>query len=582
MSLLGRVVDDLFSLLSRNPTLGRIIRDFLLWYRDNFTRVVWWTLLAGFFWMVMGGIDALMVRLQESAWVASQQLIFTNTQYYAAITLHAMRALFLFAMPIFLMITSYLMIRLYGVEPRHVGWLWMGWFLNEVVAGIFWEGPILLDPRFFDAYFSATMWYSLAPLGLPQYSSYVVSPFWYLGWVLHIIFIYLWVAWMIYHMRYVRDRGYVWAFIVSTVFLVAIGYVGVAASTVWLLIAWFSYPLDPLINQVFFWVFGHAIVYMALLPALTILYALVPALAGVKLYSEGAAVAAAYLYLMASAVVPIHHLYVTPLPNVVKYVTAVLTYIVVIPSVMTVFNLWATTALSRSFKWSVPAAFTVLAFYALLVGGVTGIINGDPASAPIIHNTEWVPAHFHAVIWSLLAAGFAGLYVVIPWITGRMWYSRRLAWLHFWLTTVSVVGMSIGFFTLAADPAAIRRVQLLQLTNPLGTYGNLILTASSLIFGLAQLFFLVNAVNTLFIGSRVTARNLLEIVSRVSHHLSPVMGKPLVGSANFPLIVTGMIILALGYLAHLVMGYSGDVLFTALLVIGTAALTYGLFKLFVR
>jgi heme/copper-type cytochrome/quinol oxidase subunit 1 len=394
---------------------------------------------------------------------------------------------------------------------------------------------------------------------------------------------------MIYHMRFVKDRGYAWAFIVSTVFIVAIGYLGVVASTAWLTISWFSswlgdpLPLDSLVNQVFFWVFGHAVVYMAFVPELTLLYILVPLFSGVRLYSENAAVAAAYLYLFASAVVPLHHLYLTPLPDLAKYINAFFTYIVVVPAVMTVFNLWATTSLSRGFRWSAPAAFTVLAFYTILVGGVTGVINGDPASAPIVHNTEWVPAHFHTVIWSILAAGFAGLYVVIPAITGRMWYSRRLSWLHFWLTTVSVVGMNVGFFMLAADPAAVRRVQMLQLTSPLGTYGNLIFTSFSVLYGIAQLIFLINAVNTLFLGRRVPTRNLVEVANVVSSNLSlGARPMPARGSMALSLILMGALILAISYAAALVLGgYLGNMAFTILLVVGTLVLAYGLLKRFV-
>jgi terminal oxidase heme-binding subunit I len=456
-----------------------------------------------------------MVRIQVSSWAVFQDLIFTNQQYYASITLHAIRALFLFAMPSLMLVLSYITVKLYGLEARKVNLLWIGWVLNEIIAAIFWEGPIIFNSSAFDSYFSATMWYFLAPIGLPYYSNYVVSPFWYFAWLLHFVFVYLWVYWEVYHLRLAlqkkRKLDYVGAFILSSTLIIAIGYLGVTFSTSWLTLSWISswlsnpplIPVNSLINQVFFWVFGHAVVYMAFVPALTLLYYLVPLISGKKIYSERAAIIAAFLYLIASPVVPLHHLYLTPLPDIAKDINAFFTYLVVVPSVMTVFNLWATATRDNGFKWNVPSAFVALSFYAILVGGVTGIINGDPTSAPIIHNTEWVPAHFHTMIWAIVSSATAGLYILIPTFFGRAWYSIKMAWFHFFLTAVSIIGMNSSWFLIASDQAFIRRAETFPIT-PSSEYGTVFLTAFAILYGIAQLIWVINIVNTAFSGRRFT------------------------------------------------------------------------------
>ncbi|WP_269199636.1 cbb3-type cytochrome c oxidase subunit I [Acidianus ambivalens] len=80
------------------------------------------------------------------------------------------------------------------------------------------------------------------------------------------------------------------------------------------------------------------------MPAVASLYFLIPLLAGKPLYSDKMGRVTALLYLIFSNNVPIHHLYMVNLPVYLKVLEEVLTFAVVIPSIL---NLWATTKGSK-------------------------------------------------------------------------------------------------------------------------------------------------------------------------------------------------------------------------------------------
>ena len=68
----------------------------------------------------------------------------------------------------------------------------------------------------------------------------------------------------------------------------------------------------------------------------------------------------------------------------------------------------------------------------VIVGGVTGYLNAQiSVDSDFIHNTYWVPAHFHAMFLGFCAqVAIAGIYFLYPYFTGRMYHSG-LAEAHF-------------------------------------------------------------------------------------------------------------------------------------------------------
>lgn len=66
----------------------------------------------------------------------------------------------------------------------------------------------------------------------------------------------------------------------------------------------------------------------------------------------------------------------------------------------------------------------------------------------MVHNTTWVPGHFHMTVGSAVALTFMGIaYWVIPYVTGREPWGRGLALAQAWIYTVGVLVFARGMIS---------------------------------------------------------------------------------------------------------------------------------------
>lgn len=326
-------------------------------------------------------------------------------------------------------------------------------------------------------------------------------------------------------------------------------------------------------NQVAFWIFGHAVVYMLWLPAVSALYLLIPTLAGKPLYSDKLGRISALLYLVFSNVVPIHHLYMVNLPVYMKFVQEILTYGVVIPSMMTFFNLWAT-AKEAKFSWNVVSAFTVTAFAGAIAAGVTGISNATISFDAIVHNTMWVVGHFHAMILlSIVPAAMAVVYFMIPMLTGRNWYSKGAAWFHFWGYLLGSVILVVGMDQLGLG-GLLRRSEIFPRTYYFVS-AEVEVTVGMLLAQAATLAWLLNLLSTLVKGRRIELAPLdlgqtIQVIGVSLSGALPTLTSPVLRRAisrGYGMGVLGALIAALSFffLAKMGDGY-GDFIWIWLLL----------------
>jgi heme/copper-type cytochrome/quinol oxidase subunit 1 len=480
--------------------------------KDWVTRITMAMIVLSIIWGALGIIDALMVRIQEASWGLMQTLPLTAQEYYASITLHGMRDLFGFAQQLEFAIFIYFTFKMLRIEPRSK-WFFNVSFILFNIAFMLLEGPILLvTQQGFDNYFPAEGWYYLSPLGLPSYSLYVVSPLWFYGWTLIDIATYMQTIWIIYH-YYLASKSskeklpIFLVFVLMDVILYAIGYSGETVANIWDIFAFYGLTgINVIANQIAFGILWHAVVYMAWIPAVGAMYLLIPMIANKPLYSDRMGRVAAALYLIFSNNVPIHHLYMVDLPVAIKVLTEILTYGVVLPSLMTFFNLWAT-AKSADVKWNILTAFTLLSFAGSIFSGVTGISNATITFDAIIHETMWVVGHFHGfILLSIVPSGFAVLYIMIPMMTGRSWYSSKLMWAHFYGYLVGALMVVLGFDELGLT-GLIRRAETYPLSQTFVT-GELMASVGAVIADVATVLWLVNLVLTLVKGSVVNVDSI--------------------------------------------------------------------------
>jgi cytochrome c oxidase subunit 1 len=228
-----------------------------------------------------------------------------------------------------------------------------------------------------------------------------------------------------------------------------------------LLIPWslgWTSGVDVGLTRMFFWYFGHPLVYFWIMAAYAIWYSVVPATFGGRIFSDGLTRLAFVMLLLLSTPVGLHHQYLDPgISAGWKWLHTVTTYGVVIPSFMTAFAIFATFELAarkagvrgfgnvvRRLPWRDPVfAGPALGMILFIFGGFGGIVNNSYSMDVLVHNTMWIVGHFHITVGGPAALTFIGAtYGLVPALTGRRLFAPKLALLQVYTWFVGMVIMS--------------------------------------------------------------------------------------------------------------------------------------------
>lgn len=250
---------------------------------------------------------------------------------------------------------------------------------------------------------------------------------------------------------------------VATYAMWDIASLGIAVEVVGLLLPWslgiIDYA-DPLLSRTLFWFSGHAIVYFWLLPVYVSWYAMVPKQNDGRLFSDSLTRVVFLMFLCLSIPVGFHHQYADPgIGAGMKFVHAILTFGVFFPSLVTAFSVMA--ALEDGgrrrggkgllgwipkLNWSDPSVSAqLLAMLVFLLGGISGLINASYNLNQVVHNTAFIPGHFHLTVGTAVALSIMGIaYWLVPHLTGRALWGRKLAVVQGWLYAIGVLIFSRG------------------------------------------------------------------------------------------------------------------------------------------
>jgi cytochrome c oxidase subunit I len=254
---------------------------------------------------------------------------------------------------------------------------------------------------------------------------------------------------------------------VATYVMWDIASIGIAVEVVFLLLPW-SLGLisgaDPLLSRTLFWYSGHPIVYFWLLPIYVSWYAMVPKLAGGKLFSDTLTRVVFLMFIVLSIPVGFHHQFTDPgISGHMKFAHAVLTFAVFFPSLATAFSVMYALEIGArrrggqglaawflKIPWDDPAlSAQVLAMLAFLLGGITGLMNASFNMNQVVHNTAFIPGHFHLTVGAAVALSVMGIaYWLVPYLSERRLWSSRLGcwqgWIYFAGVLIFARGMISG------------------------------------------------------------------------------------------------------------------------------------------
>jgi len=339
---------------------------------------------------------------------------------------------------------------------------------------------------------------------------------------------------------------------------------GLAAEELGMLIPWslgIVPTIDPMVARIYFWWFGHPLVYFWLLPAYVIWYAVLPQAVGGRLFSDRLARMVFILFVVLSTPVGFHHQFADPgISAGWKLFHTFTTYAILFPSFVTAFTVIASLEVAgrrRGAKglfnwigrlpWSDPFfASVALAMIAFTFGGFGGAINAAYAMNTMVHNTAWVMGHFHITLGTTVALTFMGTtYWLLPKLRGRAIRFARLATIqpYLWFIGMSMFSLSYHIAGLRGLPRRVFSASIGGDYNDPWKFLTELAAAGGVVLFASALCFLTVVVATWFGGKKITAP-----VFEFSQPLQPVTSMGIWDRFGlWTVVAVLMIVLAYGY-----------------------------------
>ena len=384
--------------------------------------------------------------------------VISSTDYYTALTAHGVLLAIVFTIFFLCGVFHWAVTRSLERSGTDIRFTW-AWF-GTMLVGTVLTSVVILAGFVPGIGISADVLFTF-------YTPLQAHPAFYIGLVLFIVG--SWMAGLDWFRTYRAwrkehpdDRIPLQTFMVlATMAMWYISTAGVAIAVLFFILPWSLGLVDsvnPLLTRTLFWYFGHPVVYFWLMPAYLLWYTVLPRLAGGRLFSDPLARVVFVLFLLLSTPVGIHHQYVDPgIAEGFKFIAMTNTMFLLLPSLLTAFTVVASIehgarqrggeGLVRwlgALPWRNPA-FTGMALAGLMfaAGGFSGMINAGMNINYLIHNTLWVPGHFHLTVGTAVALTFmAATYWLWPQITGKRVYSRQIGLVQVVLWFVGMVLMS--------------------------------------------------------------------------------------------------------------------------------------------
>src|SRR5918999_859 len=206
-----------------------------------------------------------------------------------------------------------------------------------------------------------------------------------------------------------------------------------------------------------------------------------------------ATVAIAFLGLLVWA----HHMFATPTPTVVLAFFMLASFTIAVPTGIKIFN-WIATLWRGKVVLKTPLYFAAALPGLFVIGGISGVILAIFPVDWYLHDTYFVVAHFHYVLFGGSVFGlFAGLYYWFPKMSGRL-MSEAVGKTSFWLM---FIGFNMTFLIQHNAGLSGMPRRIYDYSEELGVTGyNLVSTIGSFILGGGVVLTLVNVLYAMRAG----------------------------------------------------------------------------------
>ncbi len=247
---------------------------------------------------------------------------------------------------------------------------------------------------------------------------------------------------------------------------------------------------NVVIYQHLFWFYSHPAVYLMILPIFGIMSEVVPVHARKSIFGYKAIAYSSVAICVVGLFVWVHHMFTSGTPGWMRMFFTISTLIVAVPTGVKIFG-WVATLWGGKIRFTSAMLFALGLLCMFVLGGLSGVTMGTAPFDVHVHDTYYVVAHFHFVLFGGSVFGiYAGIYHWFPKITGRF-LNETLGRIHFVLTFIGTLATFLPMHELGLQGMP-RRVAMYDpqfiALNQICTIGAFILGASVIPFFLNVLW----------------------------------------------------------------------------------------------
>ena len=399
--------------------------------------------VTSFLWFIVGGIEALLMRVQLSQ---ADSTLIDPELFNQLFTMHGTTMVFLVVMPLSAAFFNWLIPLQIGARdvafPR----------LNALSYWIFLFGSLFLNFSWIIGDAPNGGWFGYAPNSHVAFNPTNGMNFWVIG--LNILGVASIAAGLNFIVTILNMRApgmsltkmpvFTWmTFVTSVLIVLALPVLTVALIQLQVDRLYGSHFYDtaaggdPVLWQHMFWLFGHPEVYILILPAMGIVSEILPVFSRKPLFGYSFLVFAGVAIGFMGWFVWSHHMFTVGLGPAANSAFAISTMAIAIPTGIKIFN-WIATMWGGSIRFSTAMLFAISFIAMFTIGGLSGVMHASVPTDAQQQDTYFVVAHFHYVLFGgAIMAIFGGIYFWWPKATGYM-LNDKLGKINFFI-------MFIGF-----------------------------------------------------------------------------------------------------------------------------------------
>ncbi|MFO1021458.1 MAG: cbb3-type cytochrome c oxidase subunit I [Planctomycetales bacterium] len=259
---------------------------------------------------------------------------------------------------------------------------------------------------------------------------------------------------------------------------------------------------QTLLWQHLFWFYSHPAVYIMLLPAMGMVSDILSCFARKPLFGYKPMVYSMAAIAGLGFIVWGHHMFTSGMNPMMGMSFMLTTIMIALPSAVKTFN-WIGTLWGGRIQFTTPMLNSIAFISMFVVGGLSGIFMASVPTDIYFHDTYFIVAHFHYVLFgSTLFGVFGAIFFWFPKMFGRM-MSEFWGKVHFVLTFIGFNGVFYpmhmlgiaGFPRRLADPYQYPSFERLLPLNQAMFY-------FALLMGCAQFILLANFFLSIFLGKK--------------------------------------------------------------------------------